>query len=66
MKFTPQQAKNEIKYTIRRVPKIYGINTPTFEKIWTKFGQDIEKNGLGCYCKVVFVGARKVEQVNIR
>jgi ubiquinone/menaquinone biosynthesis C-methylase UbiE len=66
VKFTPQQAKNEIKYTIRRVPKIYGINTPTFEEIWSKFGQDIEENGLGCYSKVVLMVARKVEDANIK
>jgi len=66
VKFTPQQAKNEIRYVIMRVPKIYGIKTPTFEEVWTRFGQDIEKNGLGCYSKVVLMVARKVEEVNIR
>lgn len=63
IKFTSQQAKREIRYTIKNVPKIYGINTPTFEEVWTKFGRDIEKNGLGCYSKVVLVIAQKVEDI---
>jgi len=66
MKFTSQQAKNEIKYIIRRVPKVYGVSTPTFEEIWTRFGQDIEKNGLGCYSKVLLMIARKIEDVDDR
>jgi ubiquinone/menaquinone biosynthesis C-methylase UbiE len=66
MKFTPQQAKNEIKYIIRRVPKVYGISTLSFEEIWTRFGQDIEKNGLGCYSKVLLMIARKIEDVDNR
>lgn len=66
LRFTPQQAQNEIRYVIKRVPKIYGINTPTFEEVWTEFGQDIEKNGLGCYSKVVLMVAHKVEDINIK
>lgn len=59
MKFTPQQAWEEIRYTIKNVPKIYGIDTPTFEDVWDRFGQDIEENGLGCYSKVVLMIVKK-------
>jgi SAM-dependent methyltransferase len=63
MKFTPQQAKGEIRYIIKNVPRIYGVKTPSFEEVWTKFGQYIEKNGLGCYSKVVLMVAQKVGDV---
>lgn len=63
MKFTPQQAKCEIRYTIEAVPRIYGVKTPSFEEVWTKFGEDIEKNGLGCYSKVVLMITQKVEDI---
>lgn len=63
MKFTPQQAKDEIRYTIKNVPKIYGIDTPTFEEVWAKLGQDIEENGLGSYSKVVLMIAQKAREI---
>jgi hypothetical protein len=66
VKFMPQQAKNEINYIVRRVQKVYGINPLTFEEIWTRFGQDLEKNGLGCYSKVLQMTARKIEDVDNR
>lgn len=63
MKFTPEQAKSEIRYTIKNCSKIYRINTPTFKEVWAKFGQAIEENGLGCYSKVVLIIAQKVGDV---
>ena len=58
-KLTPQQAKREIRFAIKNDPKIYGITTASFEETWTKFGQQIEENGLGHYSKVVLMTARK-------
>jgi len=63
MKFTSQQAKREIRYTIRTAQRICGRKTPPFEEVWTRFGQGIEKNGLGCYSKVVLMIAQKVGDV---
>lgn len=64
LKFTPQQAKREIKYVIRNVRKIYGIPTPSFNDVWAKFGEDIEKNGMGCYSKVTLFITQKVQDLS--
>jgi ubiquinone/menaquinone biosynthesis C-methylase UbiE len=58
-KLTPEQAKSEIRFAIKYDPKIYGVTTPSFEDVWAKFGQRIEKNGLGHYSKVVLIIAQK-------
>jgi cyclopropane fatty-acyl-phospholipid synthase-like methyltransferase len=58
-KLTAEQARAEIKFAVKYDPKIYGITTPSFDKIWSEFGQKIEKNGLGHYSKVVLMVARK-------
>jgi len=60
-KLTSEQAKNEIKLACENVPKIYGINTPSFEKVWQKFGKDIENHGLAHYSKVVFYITQKLK-----
>ncbi len=57
---TPEQAKAEIRYACKNVPRIYDIVTPTFEEIWNKFGESIEENGLGHYSKVILIIARKI------
>ena len=62
-KLSPEQAKAEIRFACKNVPKIYGINTTPFEDVWAKFGQDIEKNGLGHYSKVVLMITQKVREV---
>jgi ubiquinone/menaquinone biosynthesis C-methylase UbiE len=63
MKFTPQQAKREIRYTIEATPRIYGVTTPSFEEVWSTFGPGIEENGLGCYSKVVLMITQKIGDV---
>lgn len=63
MKFTPQQAKKGIRYTIKTDRERYGIETPPFEEVWTRFGKDIEKNGLGCYSKVELMIAQKAGDI---
>lgn len=60
-KLTPDQAKAEIQFACENVPQIYGINTRSFEEIWAKFGQAIERNGLGCHSKVMLMITRKPE-----
>lgn len=62
-KLSSEQAKIEIRFACKNVPKIYGINTPSFKEIWAKFGHDIEENGLGYCSKVVLMIARKVREV---
>lgn len=59
-KLTSLQAKEEIKFACDNAPKIYGVKTPPFEKVWEKFGKDIKKYGLGHYSKVVLFIAQKV------
>jgi len=63
MKFTSQQAKCEIRYSIKTAPRILGGKTPCFEEVWARFGQGIEKDGLGCYSKVVLMIAQKAGDV---
>jgi ubiquinone/menaquinone biosynthesis C-methylase UbiE len=62
MKFTPQQARREIRYTIEATPRIYGITTPSFEEVWSTFGRGIVEHGLGCYSKVVLMITQKVRE----
>lgn len=64
LKFTPEQVKREIKYAIKNVPKIYGIETPSFKEVWAKFGREIEENGMGCYSKVTLMTARKAQNTS--
>jgi len=62
-KLSPEQAKTEIGFACENVPKIYGINTPSFEEVWARFGRDIEENGLGHYSKIVLMITQKVGEV---
>ena len=64
LKFTSQQAKCEIKYVIKNVPKIYGIKTPSFKEVWAKFGREIKENGMGCYSKVTLMTTQKVQDIS--
>lgn len=59
-KLTSEQAKEEIRFACDNVPEIYGVETPSFEEIWERFGTDIEKNGLGNSSKVILFIAQKV------
>jgi len=58
-KLTPEQAKEEIRYACDNVPKIYGIDTPSFQEVWYRFGEDIQRNGMGHYSKVILFIAKK-------
>jgi ubiquinone/menaquinone biosynthesis C-methylase UbiE len=59
-RLTSAQAKEEIRFACDNVPTIYGVATPSFERVWEQFGRDIERHGLGHYSKVVLFIARKV------
>lgn len=59
-KLTPKQAREYIGFACENVPKIYGVRTSSFEKVWQRFGKDIDNYGLGYYSKVVLCRARKV------
>ena len=59
-KLTKEQAREEIKFACENVPQTYGVQTPSFENIWRKYGKGIEKHGLGHYSKVVLFYARRV------
>lgn len=63
-KLTPEQAKSEIRFACKNVPRIYGIETQSFEEIWGRFGKSIEEHGLGHYSKVVSVVAQKIGEVS--
>jgi ubiquinone/menaquinone biosynthesis C-methylase UbiE len=63
-KLTPDQAKVEIKFACREVPKIYGIYTPSFEDVWERFGNKIEENGLGQCSRVLLIIAQKTGHLN--
>ena len=58
-KLTADQAKAEIKFAVDTDPKIYGVATQPFEKVWAEFGQRIEEHGLGHYSKVVLMIGQK-------
>jgi cyclopropane fatty-acyl-phospholipid synthase-like methyltransferase len=61
-KLSSEQAKAEIRFACKNAPTIYGIDTPSFEEVWTRFGQEIEENGLGHYSKVILMIAQKVTE----
>ncbi|KPJ50314.1 hypothetical protein AMJ40_03300 [candidate division TA06 bacterium DG_26] len=60
-KLTSEQALAEIKFACKYDPIIYGIETPSVENVWKRFGHDIERHGLGHYSKVVLIAVRKPE-----
>ena len=57
-KLTADQARAEIEFAVESDPKIYGVATRPFEKVWARFGKQIEEHGLGHYSKVVLMIAR--------
>jgi ubiquinone/menaquinone biosynthesis C-methylase UbiE len=59
-KLTPEQAREEITFACENVPKIYGVDTPSFQEVWARFGRDIDEKGLGHYSKVVLMLAQKL------
>ncbi len=64
-KLTAAQAAAEVHFACENVPEIYGVRAASFDEVWSKFGAEIEKHGLGHYSNVALFVARKVgrEQV---
>ncbi|MHA1166550.1 MAG: class I SAM-dependent methyltransferase [Candidatus Hodarchaeales archaeon] len=60
-KLSQEQAKEEIKFACDNVPLIYGKETPSFEDVWGKYGDEIVKHGLGHYSKVSMFITKKKE-----
>ena len=59
-KLTAAQAAEEVRLACDNVPKTYGVRAASFEEVWSKFGADIEKHGLGHYSKVALYVSREV------
>jgi ubiquinone/menaquinone biosynthesis C-methylase UbiE len=59
MKLTPGQAREEIRFACEEAPKIFGVKTISFEEAWSIFGDEIEREGLGHYSRVVLMIAKK-------
>lgn len=54
-KLNIEQAKEEIRFACKNVPRIYGVKTPSFDEVWARFGSRIERHGMGHYSKVVLM-----------
>jgi len=63
IKFTPEQAEKEIKYTLNDNRNSCGIKRPTFKQVWDKFGDKIEKFGVGCYSKITLLITKKINGI---
>ena len=59
MKLTPDQAKEEMRFACEEAPKIFGVKTVSFSEAWSLFGDEIEKERLGHYSRVVLMIAKK-------
>lgn len=58
-KLTADQAQQEIRFACKNVPKLYGVQTRSFEDVWARFGHAIEQHGLGQFSRVVMFTATK-------
>jgi len=57
-KLTADQARQEIRFACERVPELYGLKARTFDDVWSRFGPEIERHGLGQFSKMVVFTAR--------
>ncbi|MGD2200786.1 MAG: class I SAM-dependent methyltransferase [Candidatus Bathyarchaeota archaeon] len=58
-KLTVDQAKEEIEYACEYAPIHYNVETSSFREAWEKFGESIQRHGLGHYSKTVLFEAEK-------
>jgi hypothetical protein len=65
-KLSPEHAKIEIRFACDNVPRVYGVDARSYEETWAKFGEEIERNGMGHYSKVVLFVARKTSELHDR
>jgi ubiquinone/menaquinone biosynthesis C-methylase UbiE len=57
-KLSARQAKKEIRFACEHIPELYGVRVKEYDDVWSRFGESIEKNGLGHYSTVVLVIAQ--------
>jgi ubiquinone/menaquinone biosynthesis C-methylase UbiE len=58
-KLSVRQAREEIRFACEHVPRLYGVESKEYDDVWSRFGQSIEKNGLGHYSTVVLMSTHK-------
>ncbi len=58
-KMSPDQAKREIAALCKQTPKMYGVQSKTFEETWERFGAEIREHGLGYFSRVILMIARR-------
>lgn len=63
-KLSPEHAKIEIRFACENVSSIYGVDARSFQETWATFGEEIERNGMGHYSKVVLFIAQKTSEVH--
>jgi ubiquinone/menaquinone biosynthesis C-methylase UbiE len=61
-KLSPEHTETEIRFASENVPRVYGVDARSYEETWARFGEDIERNGMGHYSKVVLFVARKASE----
>ena len=60
------KTETEIRFASENVPRVYGVDARSYEETWARFGEDIERNGMGHYSKVVLFVARKASEAHDR
>ncbi len=65
-KLSPEHAKTEIRFACENAPRIYGVDARSYEETWARFGEEIERNGMGHYSKVVLFVAQKASELHDR
>jgi cyclopropane fatty-acyl-phospholipid synthase-like methyltransferase len=58
-KLSAQQARREIRFACEHVLRLYGIEPRKHDDVWSRFGETIEKNGLGHYSAVMLMITHK-------
>ncbi|NHK30779.1 MAG: class I SAM-dependent methyltransferase [Asgard group archaeon] len=62
-KMTAEQAKEELVFACNETPKYfkeYDIKTISFEELWKKYGEKIEKHGMAFYSQLLILIGRKI------
>jgi len=58
-KLSVEHAQEEIHYACTYAPLHYGVQTPSFQDAWARFGPAIQRYGLGHYSKTVLFETTK-------
>lgn len=62
-KMTTEQAKEELAFACNETPKYfkeYNIKTISFEELWKKYGEKIEKHGMAFYSQLLVLIGKKI------